>query len=480
MFSLLPHTLLAILMALDVEAGPLRHKPRQKLNSTSPFSYQATASASFTVSSSSVVATTTEVGLKDYSENFSEFFNSGTPSPIFSPVDPTTTKSSILKSKSTASSSPTRSVEAPSRLSPDYIEVTVLPDIPTTVTITPTSTSSRKTSPLPTTSTSSVLASSPPVAETPSSATTTLATTSTQSSSSSRASSLRTSSSTVASPTTPYESAAPKSTSRPGVTSFTRNDPDSPSTSSTSSATLSTSKPIVSGSSVAPLPPVFSSTATKIIVTLTGSPGAVVTIPGLSSKSVVPSSVSGTGTDYILPTGINSAPPSTGTVSPEVYAVNLDRAREFNNMFIGLNSSSTCTGSSVACIEGSVAKCDIETTKYVMTQCQAETSCYVLPLNTTDGVIMSCYKQEEAKSILGSLPGSPSTVPSTVRGTGASTESGAEVTGEETIIVTPTFTSVVTVPAATVSGEDYETVTYTPTSTKFVTAVGSGSTLGKK
>ncbi|KAL1893637.1 hypothetical protein Cpir12675_004069 [Ceratocystis pirilliformis] len=482
MGSILSLVFLAWILAISVEAGPLHFRPRHNYNTTSTPGLDLNSLSTglgaipslvtpTTVPPASTVvspseAVTSKISVKEYTEDFSNFFNSGTPSPIFSPIEQTTTGSWIVsKSKPGASSFPTEEAGFSTIKGPGYVEVTVLPDAPTTVTVTPPATSTHKTQSL-TSSTEASVQPSLPVADVAPSATpkpvlTIIPT-------------LSPSSSKLVSTTKSSRAGVSTSNAPPVVTSFPGNGSSLSPTQTTPSADVGSSaiiiptpyadfQPSVSvpGSSFS-----SSSDTVNIIVTLTAPAGAVVTIPGLTSSTSSPSA--------IVPSIVYSAPPSTGTVSPETYSANLDLARGFNMMFSALTVSSRCTTESVACIDGDMATCDLYSRRYALAQCGAGTKCYAIPLNTTDGVQMDCYKQDYAEYILGTSSGSPSSTPSIPRPT---TESVVEATEYVTVTVTPTLTSFITVPGATfepsapsVSGEEYETVTYTPTNTRYVTA----------
>ncbi|KAK2003024.1 hypothetical protein LX36DRAFT_666729 [Colletotrichum falcatum] len=167
---------------------------------------------------------------------------------------------------------------------------------------------------------------------------------------------------------------------------------------------------------------------------------AIQTLPETSSIPLSPSSaaplstlsstlqVTGTPNNQV-PTIRTSTPAASATISPEVATNNLASAKTFNTLFASLNEQSACTASQIACVKGNVGICG-SNGAFAIQSCGSGTSCFALPMSTTEGVIVGCYDPKVASGILGTPVSAP--VP------GSST-SASEATSKTTTTITPTI-----------------------------------------
>jgi hypothetical protein len=148
-----------------------------------------------------------------------------------------------------------------------------------------------------------------------------------------------------------------------------------------------------------------------------------------------------------VPTLITSTPTATASVSPQVFAVNLAEAKALNDIYGGLTEQSSCTGTQVACIKGSVAQCGTGGA-FDLDPCDAGTACFALPMNNTEGSMVGCFDVGTAERILGikATPPAASTSKASATSSSSSTSKpSAEQPTAVTITLLPTITNVVTV-----------------------------------
>ncbi|KAK3376749.1 hypothetical protein B0T24DRAFT_228300 [Lasiosphaeria ovina] len=206
------------------------------------------------------------------------------------------------------------------------------------------------------------------------------------------------SSSSSSSPSPPFSSSSPSSRTTTPVSS-----------SSTASATPQTAL-----TSASPLGSSSTSAGATLQTTLTSASHIASSSTSAAAERLAGSLASTlqtvTGTPISnVPTVITSLPAPTATVDAAVYAKNLELARQYNNLFANLTRESACREPQAACITGDVAKCGTNG-GFVVTPCPSDTSCFALPMNTTDAVELSCVDKAAAAFILGTLPSSsPST-----------------------------------------------------------------------
>ncbi|KAF9873575.1 hypothetical protein CkaCkLH20_09034 [Colletotrichum karsti] len=227
--------------------------------------------------------------------------------------------------------------------------------------------------------------------------------------------------------------------------------------------------------------PAASSTSAPELSTTASSPEASTTSAAITSTLTAQPSAATlkvTGTPLVgVPTIETSIPAATATVSPEVAASNLANAKTFNSIFATLTEQSACSAGQVACVKGNKAKCGSDGAFEIET-CEAGTSCFALPMNTTEGVIIKCYDPALARNILGDSVTAPAPGSSTSAPAQAPPASG--VVSEIRTTVTPTSVVVSTVsvkvPEATSPAAPIATATSTvlveapePTSTPGVT-----------
>ncbi|KAK0649391.1 hypothetical protein B0T16DRAFT_492030 [Cercophora newfieldiana] len=135
-----------------------------------------------------------------------------------------------------------------------------------------------------------------------------------------------------------------------------------------------------------------------------------------------------------IPTAVTSKPPATGTVSPDVFQINLDAAKQFNADFATLTKDTPCVSNQAACIDGKTALC-APTGAFLLTACPAGTSCFALPLDTAEGVQLKCVDQATAEKVLGAPPPPPAPTVS-VPGEFTKTATVSETSGAVTITMT--------------------------------------------
>ncbi|KAJ3939373.1 uncharacterized protein N0V96_010821 [Colletotrichum fioriniae] len=162
-----------------------------------------------------------------------------------------------------------------------------------------------------------------------------------------------------------------------------------------------------------------------------------------------------------VPTIRTSTPAATATISPAVAANNLASAKTFDTLFASLTEQSACTAGQIACVKGKVGICGANGA-FAIQSCGAGTSCFALPMTTTEGVIVGCYDPQVASQILGtpvsastSVPGStaaPGSVSTTTTAVPAPPPASSDLGYESTVTVTPTviatYTISVTAPGA--------------------------------
>ncbi|GJC91726.1 prefoldin subunit [Colletotrichum higginsianum] len=142
-----------------------------------------------------------------------------------------------------------------------------------------------------------------------------------------------------------------------------------------------------------------------------------------------------------VPTIRTSTPAASTTVSPEVAANNLASAKTFNSLFASLTENSACAAGQIACVKGNIGLCGPDGA-FAIQSCGAGTSCFALPMKTTEGVIVGCYDPEVASGILGT-PASVSVPISSTAAPEAPSASG--VVSEVTTTITPTIIATYTV-----------------------------------
>ncbi|GKT48465.1 uncharacterized protein ColSpa_08646 [Colletotrichum spaethianum] len=184
-------------------------------------------------------------------------------------------------------------------------------------------------------------------------------------------------------------------------------------------------------------------TTTSPVQTSPESPSSAPATHSTTISLSTPSSklqVTGTPNNQV-PTIRTSTPAASATVSPEVAANNLASAKTFNSLFASLTEQSACTAGQIACIKGNVGICG-SSGAFAVQSCGTGTSCFALPMNTTEGVIVGCYDPKVASGILGTpvsapVPGS-STSP-------AQAPPASEIASEVTMTITPTVIATYTV-----------------------------------
>ncbi|KAK7435592.1 hypothetical protein Landi51_12988 [Colletotrichum acutatum] len=205
-----------------------------------------------------------------------------------------------------------------------------------------------------------------------------------------------------------------------------------------------------------------STTATAASTTVPNpqsSPDTPSSLPTTTASSSPPSStlqpqVTGTPNNQV-PTIRTSTPAATATISPAVAANNLASAKTFNALFASLTEQSACTAGQIACVKGNVGICGANGA-FAVQSCGAGTSCFALPMTTTEGVIVGCYDPQVASRILGtpisgsaSVPGSTFTTTTAVP---APPPASSDLGYESTVTITPTviatYTISVTAPGA--------------------------------
>ncbi|WQF78422.1 hypothetical protein CDEST_03436 [Colletotrichum destructivum] len=232
----------------------------------------------------------------------------------------------------------------------------------------------------------------------------------------------------------------PSSTLAPVPSSTTANmEASSPASSTTISPSSTTVSP------VRPAPATTSSVPATPSVTIT-----------LSSHS---SALKVTGTpNNQVPTIRTSTPAASTTVSPEVAANNLASAKTFNSLFASLTENSACAAGQIACVKGNIGLCGPDGA-FVIQSCGTGTSCFALPMNTTEGVIVGCYDPNVASGILGT-PASVSVPISSTTAPEAPPASG--IVSEVTTTITPTIIATYTVSVGPPAGPDTSFATKVP------------------
>ncbi|OBR16017.1 Prefoldin subunit [Colletotrichum higginsianum IMI 349063] len=215
----------------------------------------------------------------------------------------------------------------------------------------------------------------------------------------------------------------PSSTLAPVLSSTTANTEASSPASSTAISPSSTT--------VSPVRPAPETTSSG-----PATPSATITLSSPSSAL----KVTGTPNNQV-PTIRTSTPAASTTVSPEVAANNLASAKTFNSLFDSLNENSACAAGQIACVKGNIGLCGPDGA-FAIQSCGAGTSCFALPMKTTEGVIVGCYDPEVASGILGT-PASVSVPISSTAAPEAPSASG--VVSEVTTTITPTIIATYTV-----------------------------------
>ncbi|KXH64227.1 hypothetical protein CNYM01_12218 [Colletotrichum nymphaeae SA-01] len=186
------------------------------------------------------------------------------------------------------------------------------------------------------------------------------------------------------------------------------------------------------------------------------TPSSLQTTPASSStpSSTLQPQVTGTPNNQV-PTIRTSTPAATATISPAVAANNLASAKTFNTLFASLTEQSACTAGQIACVKGNVGICGANGA-FAIQSCGTGSSCFALPMTTTEGVIVGCYDPQVASQILGtpvsasaSVPGSAATTTTAVP---APPPASSDLGYESTVTITPTviatYTISVTAPGA--------------------------------
>ncbi|TDZ29948.1 hypothetical protein C8035_v003709 [Colletotrichum spinosum] len=107
-----------------------------------------------------------------------------------------------------------------------------------------------------------------------------------------------------------------------------------------------------------------------------------------------------------VPTINTALPAATATVSPAIAASNLASAKSFNALFATLSAQSACINGQVACVNSNMAKCGAAGA-FALEACGTGESCFALPMNTTEGVLVSCFDTAVANNILGESSSAP-------------------------------------------------------------------------
>ncbi|KAK2034327.1 hypothetical protein LX32DRAFT_648550 [Colletotrichum zoysiae] len=176
------------------------------------------------------------------------------------------------------------------------------------------------------------------------------------------------------------------------------------------------------------------------LTTIAAAPTTAFSVPPTTSPTVPLATLSSTlrvtGTpNNQVPTIRTSTPAASATISPEIAANNLASAKAFNTLFASLTEQSACDAGQIACVKGNVGICG-SNGAFAIQNCGTGTSCFALPMNTTEGVIVGCYDPKMATGILGTPV--PAPVP------GSSTSASAVASGTTTT-VTPTVIATYTV-----------------------------------
>ncbi|PNY29809.1 Uncharacterized protein TCAP_00285 [Tolypocladium capitatum] len=170
-----------------------------------------------------------------------------------------------------------------------------------------------------------------------------------------------------------------RSSQKPGLTTPTTTTTVPPS--GPSSSTSSASTPL-------PLPPSLS------------FPSA---IPGSTTQSQRPTdtiTIRPTGNpNTAVPTENPTYPTATSSVFADIYADNLSRAKNLNNLFATLTPQSACSGSQVACINGQIARC--QGGAFQLEACPSDQKCLAFPMTNSPGASVGCRDPNEAQRVLG-------------------------------------------------------------------------------
>ncbi|KAK2064100.1 hypothetical protein LY76DRAFT_680237 [Colletotrichum caudatum] len=221
---------------------------------------------------------------------------------------------------------------------------------------------------------------------------------------------------TKAATTTVAEQSGASSTLAPVLSGTANVETSSPPASLTTiAAAPTTATPVQDPPETSPVPP-------------TASP----TVPLATLSSTL--RVTGTPNNQV-PTIRTSIPAASATISPDTAADNLASARAFNTLFASLTEQSACAAGQIACVKGNVGICG-SGGAFAIQNCRTGTSCFALPMNTTEGVIVGCYDPKVAGGILGAP--APAPVP------GSSTSASAAASGTTTT-TTPTVVATYTV-----------------------------------
>ncbi|KAK1457182.1 hypothetical protein CCUS01_01649 [Colletotrichum cuscutae] len=222
------------------------------------------------------------------------------------------------------------------------------------------------------------------------------------------------------------------------------------------SAAESTTIAIATPSSLASTTATAASTTVPIPQTSPNTPSSLPTTPASSStpSSTLQPQVTGTPNNQV-PTIRTSTPAATATISPAVAANNLASAKTFNTLFASLTEQSACTAGQIACVKGNVGFCGANGA-FAIQSCGSGTSCFALPMTTTEGVIVGCYDPKVASQVLGTPVSAPASVPGSVATTTtavpAPPPASSDLGYESTVTITPTviatYTISVTAPGA--------------------------------
>ncbi|KZL75722.1 prefoldin subunit [Colletotrichum tofieldiae] len=228
---------------------------------------------------------------------------------------------------------------------------------------------------------------------------------------------------TNAATTTVAERPVASSTLAPVLSSTANVEASSPPTPSTTIGAVPTS-----GSAVQPFPETPSSVPTTASTTIhLSTPSSTLQVTGTPNNQV--------------PTIRTSTPAASATVSPEVAANNLASAKTFNTLFASLTEQSACAAGQIACVKGNVGICGSDGA-FAIQNCGTGTSCFALPMNTTEGVIVGCYDPKVASGILGTPVSAPIPGSST---SAAQAPPASEIASEVTTTITPTIIATYTV-----------------------------------
>ncbi|KAJ0167396.1 hypothetical protein CTA2_2868 [Colletotrichum tanaceti] len=265
----------------------------------------------------------------------------------------------------------------------------------------------------------------------------------------------------VVTPTFPLQSSLSFGFPIPGETSTVATAISGQLPSSTLAPVLSSTTANMEASSPASLTAISPSSTT--VSPVRSAPETTSSVPEIPSATITLSSPSSalkvTGTpNNQVPTIRTSTPAASATVSPEVAANNLASAKTFNSLFASLTENSACAAGQIACVKGNIGLCGPDGA-FEIQSCATGTSCFALPMNTTEGVIVGCYDPYVASGILGT----PASVPVPISSTTApEAPTASGIVSEVTTTTTPTIIATYTVSVSPPAGPDASFTTQVP------------------